>query len=498
MKSTDSNTAPRSFVDDPSIQKRRWTILIVLNLFTFMSTLDGSIVNIALPSISQTLGLPVAQTEWVVTSYLMVICAAILFFGKLGDIFGKIKVFKWGMVLFLIGSLLCGLSHNLFTLIASRAVQALGASMTMANSQGIVTELFPKTERGKALGLVGTFVSLGSIAGPSLGGVIVSGLGWEYIFWVNVPIGLVAIVIAWRLLPKDVSLLKVKIDTAGSLLFTLFILALFSGLLLGQQTGYQNPWIISSFALSVIVLIAFLVVEVRKEQPLLQLSLFKNPLFSLSILCGYLTFAANFAYNILSPFYLQSILNLSPFHAGLVLMVFPIIMVIVSPLSGALSDKIGSELLTFIGLLLMFTTHIGLASLHDGSPLALVMLLIAMLGLGNGIFQPSNNSLIMSQAPRSQLGVAGSVNSLIRNVGMVTGITVATSVLFHFMSSRAGYRVTGLIPGRPDIFLFGMKAAYTTSAVICLIAAVLTGLRLWSVRRKKQEADKKSLSTVTQ
>lgn len=498
MQSQDTLTAPRSFADDPSIQKRRWTLLIILNLFTFMATLDGSIVNIALPSISQTLELPVAQTEWVVTSYLMVICAAILFFGKLGDIFGKIKVFKWGMLLFLIGSLLCGLSNTLITLILSRAVQALGAAMTMANNQGIVTEIFPKNERGKALGLIGTFVSLGSIAGPSLGGVIVSGLGWQYIFWVNVPIGLAAVIIAWRLLPKDVSLLKVKIDASGSILFTLFILALFSGLLLGQQTGYNNPWIIASFIASVFVLAAFLSVEARKAEPLLQLSLFKNPLFSLSILCGFLTFTANFAYNILSPFYLQSILNLSPFHAGLVLMVFPVIMVIVSPLSGALSDKIGSELLTFVGLLLMFATHIGLASLHDGSPLSIVILLIAMLGLGNGIFQPGNNSLIMSQAPRSQLGVAGSVNSLVRNVGMVTGITVATTVLFHTMSTKAGYRVTDLIPGRPDIFLFGMKAAYTTSAVICLVAALLTGLRLWSARRKKHEADKKDLSTVMQ
>lgn len=498
MNPQDSLTASRSFVDDPFIQKRRWTILIVLNLFTFMATLDGSIVNIALPSISQTLRLPVAQAEWVVTSYLMVICAAILFFGKLGDIFGKIKVFKWGMILFLIGSLLCGLSNTLITLILSRAVQALGAAMTMANNQGIVTELFPKHERGKALGLMGTFVSLGSIAGPSLGGVIVSGLGWQYIFWVNVPIGLAAVMIAWRLLPKDVSLLKVKIDTSGSILFTIFILALFSGLLLGQQTGYNNPWIITSFIASIFVLAIFLGVELRKTQPLLQLNLFKNPLFSLSILCGFLTFAANFAYNILSPFYLQSILELSPSQAGLVLMVLPVIMVIVSPLSGALSDKIGSELLTFVGLLLMFATHIGLASLHAGSPLSLVILLIAMLGLGNGIFQPGNNSLIMSQAPRAQLGVAGSVNSLVRNIGMVTGITVATTVLFHTMSTKAGYRVTDLIPDRPDIFLFGMKAAYTTSAAICLLAALLTGIRLWSARRKKHEADKKDLSTVMQ
>lgn len=189
-------TAAATYQENSEIQKKRWMILIVLNLFTFMSTLDGSIVNIALPVLSRTLNLPVAQIEWVTTAYLMAICAAILFFGKLGDMVGKIKIFKIGTIVFILGSLLCGLSHSLPMLLISRIIQALGASMTMANSQGIVTDIFPSTERGKALGLIGTFVSLGSIAGPSLGGIIVSSLGWPYIFWVNVPIGLVAVVLA--------------------------------------------------------------------------------------------------------------------------------------------------------------------------------------------------------------------------------------------------------------------------------------------------------------
>lgn len=171
-----------TYQEDKEIQKKRWMILIVLNIFTFMSTLDGSIVNIALPELSKQLKLPMAQIEWVTTGYLMAICAAILFFGKLGDIVGKIRIFKIGTIIFVIGSMLCGLSVSLPALIASRVIQALGASMTMANSQGIVTDIFPATERGKALGFIGTFVSLGSIAGPSLGGIMVSTLGWEYIF----------------------------------------------------------------------------------------------------------------------------------------------------------------------------------------------------------------------------------------------------------------------------------------------------------------------------
>ncbi|MED4957435.1 MFS transporter [Paenibacillus macerans] len=480
---TESMGAPVSYQEDPQIQKRRWLILVVLNLFTFMSTLDGSIVNIALPVIAKRLDLQVAEAEWVVTAYLLMICAAILFFGKLGDIVGKIKVFKWGMIIFTVGSLLCGFSSSLTMLVGSRLIQALGASLTMANSQGIITDIFPANERGRALGLIGTFVSLGSIAGPSLGGVIVSALGWEYIFWVNIPVGLIAIVLGWRTLPGDRTKLRVKIDKAGSLLFPLFILALFSGLLLGQQIGYRDPRIIAALIIAAVVFIIFLWIETRKSEPMLQLSLFKNPLFSLSILCGFLVFVANFCFNIIAPFYTQSILNLSPSQAGLLMMLFPIVMVIVAPLSGALSDKIGSELLTFAGLIVMVVAQVGLAGLHGSSPIFLVGVWIAMLGLGSGLFQSPNNSLVMSKVPRTQLGIAGSINSLVRNIGMVVGITVATTTLFGVMSSLAGQRVTGLVPGRPDLFLSGMHVVFMTSATICLVAAVLTGWRLWSAKR---------------
>lgn len=366
--------------------------------------------------------------------------------------------------------------------------------MTMANNQGIVTDIFPAGERGKALGFIGTFVSLGSIAGPSLGGVIVSLMGWEYIFWVNIPVGIIAIIIGLRTLPKDMTKLKVRIDKSGSLLFTLFILALFSGLLLGQQIGYGDNRILTALIGSGIIFVLFIWIEIRKSEPLLQLSLFKNPLFTLSILCGFLVFVANFCFNIIAPFYTQGILNLSPSQAGLLMMLLPIVMVVVAPISGTLSDKIGSELLTFAGLIVMVIAQIGLSQLNHNSPIPLVGLWIGMLGLGSGLFQSPNNSLVMSKIPRTQLGIAGSINSLVRNVGMVVGITVATTTLFAVMSSEAGERVTGLIPGRPDIFLSGMHVVFLSSASICLIAAVLTGWRLWTSRRSAKN-DKMKLPT---
>lgn len=480
-----------TYQEDKEIQKKRWMILIVLNIFTFMSTLDGSIVNIALPELSKQLKLPMAQIEWVTTGYLMAICAAILFFGKLGDIVGKIRIFKIGTIIFVIGSMLCGLSVSLPALIASRVIQALGASMTMANSQGIVTDIFPATERGKALGFIGTFVSLGSIAGPSLGGIMVSTLGWEYIFWVNVPIGLIAIFFGWKVLPKDLTRVKSSIDVPGSLLFAVFIITLFAGLLLGQQLGYGNSLIFTSIIVAVVSFIAFIWTELRRKEPLLQLSLFKNPLFSLSILCGFLVFTANFCFNIIAPFYAQNMLNLSPFYAGFLLMLLPICMVVVAPMSGALSDKIGSEFLTFAGLVVMVIAQFGLAQLHVGSSVVLVGVWIAMLGIGSGLFQSPNNSLVMSKVPRTQLGSAGSVNSLVRNVGMVVGITIATTILFQVMSSEAYYRVTGLVPGLPELFIEGMHVVFVTSASICLVAALLTGWRLVSARSARVQSSER-------
>ena len=191
---------------------KKWTIFIIIISATFMSTLDGSIVNVALPNMAKALGITTSQIQYVVTSYLIVISGVILIFGRLGDMFGKTKMFKVGLILFTLGSLLCGITRSFPVLILARVVQAVGAAGTMANNQGIITEIFPKNERGKALGLVGTAVALGSLVGPGLGGFIVGATSWEYIFLINVPIGIVALFYAFKLLPKSNKKSDEKID----------------------------------------------------------------------------------------------------------------------------------------------------------------------------------------------------------------------------------------------------------------------------------------------
>lgn len=479
-----TESLPLTYQDDKDVQRKRWLILVVVNLFTFMSTLDASIVNVALPQISQDLRLPIASSQWIITIYLMVICILILMFGRLGDMFGKIFIFRLGTMLFILGSLICGFGLNFELLLTGRVIQAIGASMTMANNFGIATDIFPRSERGRALGLIGTFVSIGGIAGPGIGGIVVSALSWNYIFWINVPIGIIVIILGKLVLPKDLFQSKGHLDTTGTVIFGLFITFLFAGLLLGQHFGYENWKITGLLILSAVFLALFTRTEWHKEQPMLQLKLFKNPLFSVGILCGYLVFVSNFCFTIIAPFYTQDLLNMTARDSGLLMMLFPVMMAIVAPFSGALSDKIGSELLTFFGLLVLAAAQIGLGFLNETSPLAYVGLLIAMLGTGSGMFMSPNNSLVMSTVPRSQLGSAGSVNALIRNLGMISGITFATTLLFASMSAAAGYRVTGLIPGHPDIFLYGMHIVFLASAGICMVCALITGFRLMQSRRQ--------------
>nr|WP_314462065.1 MFS transporter [uncultured Clostridium sp.] len=459
-------------------KQNKWSVLIIVVLSTFMSTLDSSIVNVALPRMADSLGVTTASIQFVATSYLIVISGTVLIFGKLGDMFGKTSMFTLGVIVFTIGSLLCGLSHSYWFLIMARAVQAIGAAGTMANNQGIITEVFPVHERGKALGLLGTAVALGSLVGPGLGGMIVGVLSWEYIFTINVPIGIIAVAGAFCLLPKTKSKANGKMDLYGAVLFIVTIVSLFGALSEGLNVGFASPLILTGFFIAAVCFAAFLFVENRRKDPMIQLDIFKNGLFSLSIFCGFISFIAMFCNNIILPFYLQDVMEFSPQKAGLIMMAYPLILMVAAPVSGHLSDKIGSEILTFIGLVF---TSIGLFSmsfLNENSDVIIMVCFIGIMSVGMGLFQSPNNSLIMSTVPRDKLGVAGSINALVRNMGMVCGIALATTLLYGMMSSRLGYRVTDYIPGRNDAFLFGMNIVYITASVICMIGAVLTFFRL--------------------
>ncbi len=467
------------------ISKNRWLILFNVITLTFMATLDSSIVNVALPQMAHKLSVSMAAIEWVVTSYLIVICASILLFGRLGDIFGKMRIFRLGMACFTVGSLLCGISTTLPMLIFARVIQAIGAAGTMSTNQGIITQVFPPHERGRALGTSGAAVALGTMVGPPLGGIIVASLSWQFIFLINIPIGLFAWIWSQKNLNHDGPFQKEPVDLAGASLFMVAIVALFGCLTQGQTVGFEHPLILGGLLLSMVAFSGFLVLEGKVKAPILQLSIFQNRLFSLSIFTGFISFIAISSSNIILPFYLQDVMKLTPEVTGFYMMVMPLIMVIVAPISGYLSDKIGSEALTLFGLLFGSIGLFLMSTLTQHSYLVLMAGFLAVLSLGNGLFQSPNTSLIMSTVPKHKLGIAGGVNALIRNLGMVFGITLSTSLLYNRMSARLGYRVADYIPGRDDVFIYGMHYVYLTAGIICLFGTFLTAYRLYNQRFKK-------------
>lgn len=474
----------KNFADDPAIQKHRWLILVAVCLFTFMSTLDGSIVNIALPVISKDIAIPMNQAEWVVSIYLITICALLLLFGKLGDTRGKIRIFKIGSVLFTVGSLLCGFSVGLGFLLVARTIQAIGAAMTMATNSGIITEVFPFNERGRALGMIGSFVALGSIAGPGVGGLILAHFNWGYIFWINVPIGIVALLIGQRILPKDITVSRQAIDKPGAGLFALMMVTLFAGVFIGQEIGFTRPVILGLFAVAIVATVFFVRLELRIDNPILALYLFENKRFTISILCAFLIFVANFFFNVIAPFYLENARGMAANYAGYALMTFPIVQVVVAPIAGSISDRIGPEILTFIGLVLISVSQVGYMLATLATPLWVFMFFIGLVGFGNGVFMAPNNAIVMSSVPVRDLGVAGGVNALAREMGMVVGISIATTVLFSAMGHYAGHKVTAYLPAHPEVFISGMHVAFMVSLVICLVASVITGWQLFSRRAR--------------
>jgi EmrB/QacA subfamily drug resistance transporter len=457
------------------IRADRWKVLPVILLAPFMGSLDGSIVNVALPTIARRLGVGMDGVQWVVSSYLIVISALVLIFGKVADKIGKVGIFEYGFLAFGAGSALCALSWSLPVLILARVFQAVGASMFMSSNQAIIATTFPHEERGRALGLLGTTVAIGTMVGPPLGGIMVDFLSWQSLFLINIPISIFAFAAARRLLPgdgKEGSL--AGFDLVGSALFVGCVGGFFYFLLSGQERGWGSPAQLASLAAGAACGLLFALREKRVKDPMIDLSIFRNGLFSLSVACVLVVFVAMFCVNIVLPFYLQDALGLSPSAAGLLLLASPLASGLAAPLSGYLSDKLGTKALTVAGLAIMLAGLLVMCGLGLASSPALVAASLALFGAGSGVFGSPNTKLIMSHAPKDKLGIAGSINALARNLGMVSGIAFAIALLFGSMSARAGAPVNGFEGARPELFIFGMGIVFRAAAVLCAGAIALT------------------------
>ncbi|MFT8315530.1 MAG: MFS transporter [Clostridium sp.] len=474
---------------EEKIYKNRWKILAVVLLSPFMGNLDSSIVNIALPMMSRHLGVEINSIQWVVTSYLIVISAFVLIFGKLSDKFGKVIIFNYGFLIFGLGSFLCTISQSLSFLVFSRIVQAVGAAMYMSANQSIIAVVFPQNERGRALGLLGSTVAIGTMLGPALGGIMVQLFNWQSIFIINIPISIFAFIAGKLILPKEkINKSASAFDLKGAILFMVFIVALFWALLSGEDLRWSNGKIIISLIISILCGLSFYFTEKKVEDPVVDLSMFQNKLFDISILCAFISFAVLFCVNIIQPFYLQDAMKISPATSGLLMMAVPISIAVVAPISGYLSDRLSGEILTVLGLLTMSIGLFTMSLLSLNSNYIYITFSIAIIGIGNGLFQAPNNAIVMSLVSKDKLGVVGSINALVRNMGMVSGITFSVALLYNRMSSKIGHRVTGYVSGRPDIFIYAMKIVYIAAGCICILGMTLTIMRIVKEKRERREA----------
>lgn len=474
-----SGTAPCPAAGRPSTSRpaaNKWIVLFTVVAMTFMSTLDSSIVNVALPAMQRELGVGAADIQWVSSVYLLVCCVTVLVFGRLGDLFGKVRFFQMGVALFTVGSALCGLAASLPVLIVARVVQALGAASATANNMGIVTEAFPASQRGRALGITSTFVSLGLMCGPTIGGMLVAVYPWESIFLINVPVGIIAFLVGLRTLPRD--LLRrpeagaaPRFDIAGSVLLAPAIFLVFFSLT--NLATEVTPPLLGMLAAGVALVVAFVVVERRVAAPLVRLDLFGNAAFSANLAAMLLCFLAVGATEYLLPFFLQDACGYASNVAGFILTAIPLGMAVMGPLGGALSDRIGSFWPCLVGLVVYAVGIWLVGGLATDTDIVAIVALIAAMAAGTGLFQSPNNALVMGSVEAEDLGFAGSLVSLVRYMGMSAGVTGGTVLLYGQMSVVAGYTVTGYVQGRPELFLAGFSFTFDVLAALTLLGAAL-------------------------
>lgn len=423
---------------------RRWWVLLAVGIGTFMSALDGSVVNTVLPLLGRELHATVAGIEWVTTVYLLVVSGLLLGVGRAGDLYGQKRLYLAGFALFVLGSALCGLATSAGMLVAMRAFQALGASMLFANSPAILTKSFPAEQRGRALGAQGTMTYLGLTAGPSLGGWLASTFGWRSVFYINVPIGLVALLLSWRVVANDrPARVAEPFDFAGAAVFLAGLVALLLALDQGHAWGWTSAPVLALLALALVLLAAFVRLERRRPHPMLDLTLFHRRLFSAATASALLNYICVYAVLFVLPFLLVQGRGLDTAAAGLVLTAQPLVMAVVAPISGALSDRIGSRLPATVGMLILAVGLALLALLVRAAPLGAIAGALAVVGLGVGIFVSPNNSALMGAAPLHRQGIAAGVLATARNVGMALGVGLAGAV-FTTVMARGGALVSGV------------------------------------------------------
>jgi EmrB/QacA subfamily drug resistance transporter len=417
--------------EDSTGDRRKWLVLIAMVFGLFMPMLDNLVVNVALPTIQRSLGAGVSQLQWLIDAYTLTFASFMLTGGALGDLYGRKRFFSTGLVVFVLGSLACGLSQTTGQLIAFRAFQGLGSAMLLPGSLSIITATFQGRERGAAIGIWAAMSGLAVAVGPVLGGFLVEHVNWQSIFFINVPIGAVGLTLTYLVVRESRDPTKSRrLDPPGLITGTAGVFFLVYGLIEGNARGWTDPLILGSFALSAVALAVFFVVETRREYPMLPLQFFRIPTFAAANVVAAAVFFALFGFTFFLSLYLQNVQGYSPVGAGFRLFPFTAMILLIAPVSGRLSDRFGSRWfmaagtsILAVGLLLVERSQPGSSYVGVILPSMLVM------GAGMATTMAPMTAAVMASVPPARAGVASAATNTSRELGGVFGIALLGAIV---------------------------------------------------------------------
>jgi EmrB/QacA subfamily drug resistance transporter len=460
------------------VDRHRWLVLSAVSVGTFMATLDGSIVNIALPSIGRAFGIDLATVQWVVVAYLLVVGSLLLPFGRLGEVLSFRRVYLAGFAVFTVASAVCGAAPGPGALVAARAVQGVGAAMLMAMGPAIIARTFGPGERGRALGLNAVSVAIGLSLGPALGGLLTEVGTWRAIFYINVPVGIFAILWAARVLPPEPPGRRQAFDVPGAVLSATGFFALLLALNQGELLGWTSPPVAALLVLAAALGVAFLAVERHSPAPMIDLRLFEIRAFSAGLAAVVVAFAGLFTATFLLPFLLQEGSGYTPLEAGLLLTPIPITAALVAPFSGALSDRIGQRVPASIGIAVLVLGLLSLTTLPEAFTVGELTWRLALIGAGQGLFLSPNSSSILGSVPRPRLGTASGMIAQMRVVGQAFGIVISGAVVAVRLPAHLA-ALEGLPAGEAqrEALVLAIHDAFIVAALICGIGIVASLLR---------------------
>ncbi|GFZ98543.1 MFS transporter [Paenibacillus marchantiophytorum] len=437
---------------------RRWGILQIINMGTLISTLDVGIVNVILPNMAQQYDITLAQIQWVATAYLLTMVALLPFLGKISDKWDRRHIYSFGFLIFSVGSMCIALSDSFSGLLISRCLQGVGATMIMANSQALVRQVFPDHERGRALGMNAIVVAAGTMGGPALGGILLEWVSWPWLFWINVPIGLVAFVLGLRWFPRAKSKgVATSFDLLGSFLLAGSLCLLMLAAEGSKEHGFTMS-IVAEATGGVLALIVLIWYERRLPDGILDHELFRNRTVFIGNMSSFLMNLAQTATLIPIAFYLQSVLGFSAWKTGILMILQPLMMGIVAPYAGRIRDLYGAHFLIKSGAALGAVSMLVVVCFPSLSQLA-IGLQLALFGIGMGLFHATMNAEIMSAAPETKLSLAGSLLAMVRYMGQIAGIGLATLMVGHM----------GVDGGDSGEISLLMRILFGISCISCLV-----------------------------